>query len=819
MTVLQFLSVMSMTIYAILGIYAWLQDRSSPINRTFLVSCLLLAIWSGCYSFVYVTTDRDDLWFWFKLSSFGWCSYPSFIVLFLAYLFNARALIKSPVFFFLVFAFPVLFIAKVYTGFLTAVDFAWTSYGNVEIQQGDSPWFWGFTIYAIACLVGVLAGIWMAGKRAVYNRVKMQARIIFVSMLVTFVATIAVNLIMPAVFKSRFPALGPMFPLILAVGILYAMSRYNLMTISSSLAAEQIVAASRDLIFLTDDTGRIVKVNEAVTALVPDPETLAGAQIGDVFVEQEKIAAVIDAAKRQEHAAGPALVHLRKSGSEPVPVRLQVSAFTDNAGDPLGAAIVGENMSHTEALRESEERYRLLFTQSPLGIVHGNRDGVIMDVNDSFTSIFGVPREEIIGFNTKEIDDPLMKKAIDDALSGKTSQYEGTYKSQYSGKTIYLRVLTQPIKSPSGEIVSSIGIFEDITERKRMENALRESEERFRNIFENIHEGLFQSTPDGRFLSVNKAMARMCGYASPEEMVGMIRDIATQHYTDPFRCELFRKIIEDQGSIQNFQHEVYRRDGSRIWVSINARVVRGGRDEVLYYEGTHEDVTERKLMEDMLRENERRYRHLVENSSDIVYTTDLSGSLTYVNPSAEKLTGYPVSQLLGKHIDFIVRPEYREKLNEFYRRQILEKIPGTYYEFSIMTREGIEKWLGQQTQLIYDKEKVAGLQATARDITDRLKAEDEKRQREKLSAIVETAGMVCHEMNQPMQVILGNADLLALNMAGDDARRKRIDEINGQIRRMGEITKKLMGITRYETKQYVGEVKIVDLDKSADSLE
>lgn len=357
---------------------------------------------------------------------------------------------------------------------------------------------------------------------------------------------------------------------------------------------------------------------------------------------------------------------------------------------------------------------------------------------------------------------------------------------------------------------------QQIIERKKAEAALLESEEKYRSIFDNARKGIYQIKPEGRFISVNPAMARMWGYDSPEEMIEKVTDVGSQHYVDPQGRARFRSIMEKQGSVEGMPVEIYRKDRSRMWVSLNSREVRDGEGKLLYYEGTNEDITEQKLMQDMIRENERRYRHLVENSNDIIITTDLEGIITYINPAAERISGYTVSELYGKPFHRFVRADYHKQMYFLYKKQVQEKTPLVYQEFPLFLKDGSEKWIGQQVQLIYDHDKFTGFHATAIDITDRRKVEEEQREREKLSAIVETAGMICHELNQPMQAILGQADLLSMTVKEPDPQRKRIDIIKEQIMRMSRITRKLMGITRYETKPYIGESKIVDLDKSAE---
>lgn len=397
------------------------------------------------------------------------------------------------------------------------------------------------------------------------------------------------------------------------------------------------------------------------------------------------------------------------------------------------------------------------------------------------------------------------------------SPYEPEYRVILPDGTIrFIAARGMMTRDETGKPARMDGVGWDITERRMMEEALRESEERYRSIFENAREGIFQSTPEGGLIQVNPAMARMGGYQSPQEMMEAIKDISTQLYVNPQERERFKKTIEERGSVENFLIETYRKDGSRIWVSINARAVSDEEGRILYYEGTHEDVTEHKQMEDMIRENERRYRHLVENSNDIIYTTDARGVLTYVNPATQRLTGYPVSQLFGKHYSFLIREDYRKPLGSYYENQYRQRDQMTYYEFPIVTSDGSEKWIGQQVQLIFDQDKITGFHATARDITDRMKADEERREREKLTALIQTAGMISHEMNQPLQALLGQADLMSMGLPAGDAKRERLEIIREQVERMRTITRKLMNISRYETKPYAGKSTIVDLDKSAE---
>jgi PAS domain S-box-containing protein len=145
-----------------------------------------------------------------------------------------------------------------------------------------------------------------------------------------------------------------------------------------------------------------------------------------------------------------------------------------------------------------------------------------------------------------------------------------------------------------GKAVEVYGTFQDITDRKRSVEALRESEERYRSIFENAQEGIFQSTPDGRIIMANLAMAIMYGYESPKEGMTFVTDIAHQHFVNPEdRRELIKK-IEENGFIKGYESQNYKKDGSIIWVSLTMHAVRDEKGQIMYYDGIAEDITNRK---------------------------------------------------------------------------------------------------------------------------------------------------------------------------------------------------------------------------------
>jgi PAS domain S-box-containing protein len=196
--------------------------------------------------------------------------------------------------------------------------------------------------------------------------------------------------------------------------------------------------------------------------------------------------------------------------------------------------------------------------------------------------------------------------------------------------------------------------------RRKAEDALQASETLYRSMVEEAVDGFFQSTTEGRFLRVNKALADMCGYSSPEEMIDRVKDIGRQHYTDPHGRESFKKILLEQGVARNFEHEVLRKDGSTFWTGVSARVVRDEEDRILYFEGTHKNIDQQKTAEKLLADAEEQYRSLFEYSTNAILIRDREGLITMVNEAALTLLGAAgPADLMGKRYLDLVHSEDR----------------------------------------------------------------------------------------------------------------------------------------------------------------
>ena len=205
-------------------------------------------------------------------------------------------------------------------------------------------------------------------------------------------------------------------------------------------------------------------------------------------------------------------------------------------------------------------------------------------------------------------------------------------------------------------------------ERHRMDMVLLEAEEKYHSVFDHLAEGIFQTTPGGRYLMANAALARIFGYSSPEELMQELTDIGRRVYVEEGRREEFMRLMQERDTITRFESPVYRKDSSVIWISENCRAIRDARGRLLYYEGTVEDITQRRQAEENLRNSETLYHSLVETLPQNILRKDPEGRFTFANQQFCKILGRPLADIVGKtDFDFFPR-ELAEKYQRDDRR-------------------------------------------------------------------------------------------------------------------------------------------------------
>lgn len=411
----------------------------------------------------------------------------------------------------------------------------------------------------------------------------------------------------------------------------------------------------------------------------------------------------------------------------------------DEQGKASGLFGASQDVTEREraesAQHEAEEKYRDILDNVEEGVFQSSPEGKFITVNRAMARMLGFesPKEliaERTDIEQQHYVDPEGRKEFKRRLE-KLGMVRGFELEAYrkDGSKIWMSENVRSVRDKDGRTLYYEGTSQDITERRFAEEALREAERRYRDIFENAREGIFQSTPDGRYIAANPALARMHGFDSPEELIRERNDISRQIYVDPARREEFKRLLHDHGVVRGFVHEVFRKDGSKICISVNARVVRDELGGISYYEGTAQDITERTRAEAAQRESEERYRDLVENSRELICTHDLEGLILSANRAALEAAGYAPADFIGKRsIRDILAPEVRHEFDEY-----LETIRRHGVARGIMfvqTSSGERRiWKYHNT---VRTEGVAApiVRGMARDITEQRRAEDALRESE-----------------------------------------------------------------------------------------
>jgi PAS domain S-box-containing protein len=256
------------------------------------------------------------------------------------------------------------------------------------------------------------------------------------------------------------------------------------------------------------------------------------------------------------------------------------------------------------ALLEKDVRFQTMLDHSPGVVVLKDITGRYLYVNSQFERAFHLTRKEVVGKTDAAIFSPeqaIVSRANDLKvfLHGGPLDFEEVA-AHYDGPHTSI-VSKFPLHGGAGDPYVQCDIATDITQRTQGRDALLKSEERYRSIFDNAVEGIFQTTADGKYVVANPALVRMYGYDSPEDMISTITDIGSQLYVDPGRRDEFIRLMEGKGEVAGFEALVYRKDGSFIWISENVRVRRDQAGLLIGYEGTVENITERKLAEERLR--------------------------------------------------------------------------------------------------------------------------------------------------------------------------------------------------------------------------
>ncbi len=435
---------------------------------------------------------------------------------------------------------------------------------------------------------------------------------------------------------------------------------------------------------------------------------------------------------------------------------------------------ITERKQTEQQLRESEEKYRNIVELAPDGIATVNFKGIVTSCNTPFLRMAGFSREDIVGKHFTKLptirarDIPRYLQILNTLIRGKIPkpiEVAWMHKDRTVRKgEAHISLMKKGEKTTGVQV-----IVRDITERKQTEEKLKQSEEQYRTLVENLNVGVYRSTPGkkGKFIDVNPAFVNMLGYKEKEEIMNLeVKDI----YCSPKDRVQFSRKVSAQGVVKNEELHLKRKDGTSIIVSDTAVTVNDADGTLLYFDGIMEDITERKKMEEALKESEERYRSLVENSRDSIVIIDLKGNVQFANKYTEELTGYTMEEGVGMNVREITPLRYWPKNLNMLKEAITGR-PIPYFESVIKRKDGTLIPVESGGQAIFKDGKVVGIQIITRDITERKQAEEELRTyRHHLEELVEERTTELKKTNKQLKKEISERKLMEESLAAEKER-------------------------------------------------
>jgi len=508
-----------------------------------------------------------------------------------------------------------------------------------------------------------------------------------------------------------------------------------------------------------------------------------------------------------------------------------------------------------EILRKSQEGYRDLIDSFQDSVFALGLDGTIRAANREFAELFGRPFSELVGRRISEfVDEPRLDGpgAAHSAGSGPSAStlakfserrhWTGVVRVQFKEKPeprYFECVLHAIVKG--GEVVGAAGLARDVTQQ-------RESEARFTELFETLQEGVYFTTPDGKLLDTNPALVKMLGYASKEELLATN---VTDLYADSREREQVIGELEEKARVGSREIVLKRKDGRLVRCLDTSVAIRGASGRVERYQGTLVDVTEKREMEERLQREQEFARRLVESFPDLIVVLDREGKYTYVSPRSEEVLGYKPEELLGRTLGERSEPEDVRAMHQLFGELVTapsrEGTGGGIHpesaladratppasgftppahnvhslEYRTRRKDGNWRVFRATASPLWDAQgQVIGVIASARDVTEVKRLEEQVIQSEKLAAMGQMIAGVTHELNNPLTAILGIAELVKEEVAKEasgpappplasdrpagtgqpvEKIRKQMDLLHQQARRASEIVQNLLAYARPKT--------------------
>jgi len=501
-------------------------------------------------------------------------------------------------------------------------------------------------------------------------------------------------------------------------------------------------------------------------------EELIGKNIGDILTLQSKLKAFRRLARwiNGEREFSPMMLWVETKKGETLPFEINDSPILVDrklTGMMIVARNVEERYKMEERNRRSEERLKILFENAPDAIFLGDRKGNIVDSNRTAENLLGYSRGELIGKNlltSGDIPRNQITKVTRELARTVLGQPRGPFEftiNRKDGDQITVEVSTFPVKIEDRSLI--LGIARDVSERKKIQDTLRESEEKFRNWIENAPVGILNIDLVGYITYINNKFEEETGY-SREEVIG--KNFLELGLVSDETADLLVERMRDRLSgapAQRMEVLVNHRDGGTKWVEIEGRVLEDEGsptglqliatdiNEKVEYRGKLESLVHEQTQR--LEESEGRFRSLSTKSLDAIIEVDLRGRISYASPSAEEISGYSIEEILGMPFVEFLPPEELPRVAQAFTQGIESGELETLYSFKIKRKDGTQVYAEVNVSPLFRDDEVSGFQTVIRNITQRLREEEELRDTERFLAAGKIASVLAQDLNDPLQTI------------------------------------------------------------------